>query len=117
MFRNYKKNAFAEHSYDIYAFGSLLWVLCEGTGQARPQVYSHCHDIDTMEKAVCDDGIRPGKPPDTPEAWWNLMTLCWREDRSTTMQNVQEPLLQMYFQNACTVTGSTGTGSTASPKQ
>lgn len=95
MFRNYKKGGYAETNYDIYAFGSLLWVLCEGSGQAPPQVYSHCHDIKAMENAVCK-GIRPERPPHTPDAWWDLMNLCWKEDTSN-IQIILDRLMQIHY--------------------
>ncbi|XP_031564664.1 dual serine/threonine and tyrosine protein kinase-like [Actinia tenebrosa] len=105
MFLNYQGGSHAKKMYDIYAFGSLLWVLCEGSGEARPQVYSHCYDIDAMKDAVCHQGIRPERPPKTPDAWWDLMTLCWKEDASTKMQNVLDQLLQIHYKNTCTMNG------------
>lgn len=66
--------------YDIYALGSLLWVLCEGTGNRGPKAYAECQNITTMKDAVCKDGIKPERPENTPDAWWDLMCKCWKTE-------------------------------------
>ena len=93
MFKNYGKDA-SSSSFDIYAFGSLLWVLCEGSGNSRPEAYSQCQDIDAMKVAVCEEGIKPERPPNTPNAWWNLMTRCW-SDENLNIDSVLDMLLDI----------------------
>ena len=88
MFQTYKKAIGTSSSFDIYAFGSLLWVLCEGSGNARPKAFSHCQDIEAMKFAVCDQEIIPERPQGTPDAWWELMNTCWKERSSTTIEKV-----------------------------
>ncbi|XP_031573993.1 uncharacterized protein LOC116307815 [Actinia tenebrosa] len=79
MFAKHAKSN-SSNSYDIYAFGSLLWVLCEGSGRVRPQAYSRCIDIDAMKNAVCDAKIRPERRPEMPQSLWQLMRRCWDEN-------------------------------------
>jgi len=85
MFQNYDKGGSASHTFDVYAFGSLLWVLCEGSGNARPKAYSHCQDIEAMKFAVCNQGLKPERPHGTPDAWWVLMSACWTSDADVKM--------------------------------
>ncbi|KAK3712990.1 hypothetical protein QZH41_014112 [Actinostola sp. cb2023] len=84
MFQNHGKDA-SSHTFDVYAFGSLLWVLCEGSGNARPKAYSHCQDIEAMKFAVCNQGLKPERPHGTPDAWWVLMSACWTSDADVKM--------------------------------
>lgn len=88
---------YSYNAYDIYAFGSLLWVLCEGTGTNSPQSYSHCQDMVAMKFAVCDSEIIPERPDQTPDAWWDLMVVCWKVelDSKVDIKAVLEMLLNI----------------------
>ena len=52
MHKNHSKGQGSDCSYDIYAFGSLLWVLCEGSGNRRPQAYDKYRTVAAMKVAV-----------------------------------------------------------------
>ena len=71
-------------SYDIYAFGMLLWVLCEGTGTARPEVYQDLETIEAMKKVVVE-GVVPKRLPMVSDARWELMKRCWHGRESLQM--------------------------------
>ena len=74
-------------SYDIYAFGMLLWVLCEGTGEARPQAYKTYLMNSAMEKAV-EQGVTPERPADATDACWDLMMACWKDRGKISIDEV-----------------------------
>ncbi|EDO35752.1 predicted protein, partial [Nematostella vectensis] len=63
-------------SFDIYAFGSLWWVICEGTGNKRPRAFEFCHDSESMEQATLE-GRWPERPQGVSDASWDLMVQCW----------------------------------------
>ncbi|RMX42083.1 hypothetical protein pdam_00001194, partial [Pocillopora damicornis] len=75
------------HSYDIYAFGMLLWVLFEGSGTTRPEVYQNMETTEEMREAV-EKGILPKRLPRVNDACWNLMMMCWKNRESIKMENV-----------------------------
>lgn len=87
MYQFHGKGHLSYVSYDIYAFGMLLWVLCEGTGTARPRVYQKLETIEAMQKAV-EDRITPNKLPVMDDACWELMTACWHERETLKMEHV-----------------------------
>ena len=87
MYQFHGKGHLSYVSYDIYAFGMLLWVLCEGTGTARPKVYEELETTEAMQKVVLD-GITPKKLPAMNDACWELMTGCWDERETLTIDNV-----------------------------
>ena len=78
MHRNHSKGQGSDCSYDIYAFGVLLWVLCEGSGSRRPQAYDKYSTIAAMKLAV-EKEIYPERPLNTTHACWELMTKCWQQ--------------------------------------
>ncbi|KAL9986915.1 hypothetical protein ACROYT_G001129 [Oculina patagonica] len=78
MHKNHGKGQGSDCSYDIYAFGILLWVLCEGSGKRRPQAYDRYTTVAAMKLAV-EKEIYPERPVDATEACWELMTKCWRQ--------------------------------------
>ena len=84
MYRFHGRGNLSYPSYDIYAFGMLLWVLCEGSGTARPQEYQGLETNEAMQEAV-ENGILPRKPPRTTDACWELMSKCWNERGTITM--------------------------------
>ena len=78
MHKNYSKGQGSDSSYDIYAFGVLLWVLCEGSGNRRPQTYDKYSTIAAMKLAV-EKEIYPERPLKATEACWEFMTKCWHQ--------------------------------------
>ena len=90
MYQYHGKGHLSYLSYDIYAFGMLLWVLLEGRGTSRPKVYKDMKTIQSMQAAV-ENGILPCKDdeefqiPSVSDACWSLMTRCWEDRASMTM--------------------------------
>ena len=91
MYRYHGKGQLSYPSYDIYAFGMLLWVLCEGSGKARPEVYDGLETIEAMKEAV-KKGILPTRLPMMKDACWELMSACWNARESITMEYVVSQL-------------------------
>ena len=89
MHKNHGKGQGSDCSYDIYAFGVLLWVLCEGTGSRRPQAYDGYSTVKAMKLAV-EKEIYPERPVDATDACWELMTKCWRQRCVLTAHDVCE---------------------------
>ena len=87
MYQYHGKGHLSYSSYDIYAFGMLLWVLCEGTGTARPGVYEDLESNEAMQEAV-EEGIIPKRLPVVNEACWELMTRCWDKREAMKMEDV-----------------------------
>ena len=87
MYRYHGKGHLSYPSYDIYAFGMLLWVLCEGSGKARPWVYQGLETNEATRKAV-EKGILPEKLPMITDECWELMSTCWNERETITMEFV-----------------------------
>ena len=94
MYKYHGKGHLSYRSYDIYAFGMLLWVLCEGTGTRRPEVYKDLETIEAMQKAV-EKGIIPKKLPVVSDACWELMTSCWHDRETLKMEQVVERLFMI----------------------
>ena len=78
MHKNHSRGQGSDCSYDIYAFGVLLWVLCEGSGSRRPQAYDKYSTIAAMKLAV-EKEIYPERPLNATEACWEFMTKCWHQ--------------------------------------
>ena len=87
MYQFHGKGHLSYLSYDIYAFGILLWVLCEGTGRARPDVYMGLETNDAMQTVV-EEGVIPKRLPEVSDACWELMTTCWEERETLKMEDV-----------------------------
>ena len=87
MYCYHGKGHLSYPSYDIYAFGMLLWVLCEGSGKARPRVYEGLETNEAMKEAV-EIGILPTKLPIMTDACWELMSTCWEDRKTITMEEV-----------------------------
>ena len=83
MYRYHGRGNLSYPSYDVYAFGMLLWVLCEGSGRARPQVYENL-DTKAMQQAV-ERGIFPERLSTMNDACWDLMSKCWIEREVLSM--------------------------------
>ena len=87
MYHYQRESHLSYHSYDIYAFGMLLWVLFEGSGTTRPEVYQNMETTEEMREAV-EKGILPKRLPRVNDACWNLMMMCWKNRESIKMENV-----------------------------
>ena len=96
MHKNYGKGFAIDFSYDIYAFGVLLWVLCEGSGQHRPRAYERYSTIKAMKLAV-EREIYPERPVDATVACWELMTKCWRQRCVLTADDVLKELEKVFY--------------------
>ena len=99
MYQYHGKGHLSYSSYDIYAFGMLLWVLCEGTGTRRPEVYKDLETLEDMRKVVME-GVVPKRLPVVGDACWELMSKCWNERESLQMVYLVAKL-QLIFE-ACT---------------
>ena len=95
MYESRGKGHLSNISYDIYAFGMLLWVLCEGTGTARPEVYKDLETIEAMQKVVVE-GVVPKRLPVVSEACWELMSRCWDERESLQIVHLVTKLQLIY---------------------
>lgn len=87
----YKDEDSFRASNDIYAFGMLLWVLCDGTGRSRPKAYEDYLTKLQMSKAV-QYGIIPERPQESSDACWELMKTCWKSYSEIKMGLVVEKL-------------------------
>ena len=100
MHRNHSKSLESDRSYDIYAFGTLLWVLCEGSGNHRPKAYERYNTIAAM-KVAAEKEIYPERPKDSSDACWELMTKCWRQRCVLTaveiLEGMKKILQNMYW--------------------
>ena len=95
MYQYHGKGHLSYSSYDIYAFGMLLWVICEGTGTARPEVYQNLETIAAMQEVVVK-GVVPKRLPVVSDACWELMSKCWDESDSLQMVHVVTKLQLIY---------------------
>ena len=95
MHKNHGKGQGSDCSYDIYAFGMLLWVLCEGSGNRRPQAYCRYNTIAAMKLAVEKD-IYPERPVDATDACWELMMKCWQQRCVLTAHDVCEAIKNIF---------------------
>ena len=95
MHKNHGKGQGSDCSYDIYAFGILLWVLCEGSGKRRPQAYDRYSTVAAMKLAV-EKEIYPERPVDATDACWELMTKCWQQRCVLTAHDVCEEVEHIF---------------------
>lgn len=85
MYSFHGKGCLSYPSYDIYAYGMLLWVLCEGSGYARPAVYENLSK-EELQKAV-KRGVLPERMPGMmTDACWELMMTCWLQSMTISIQ-------------------------------
>ena len=96
MHINHNKGQESDCSYDIYAFGSLSWVLCEGSGNRRPQAYDKYGTIAAMKLAV-EKEIYPDRPLDTTDECWELMTRCWRQRCVMTAHDLSQEMERVFL--------------------
>ena len=89
MYQHHGTGQLSYPSYDVYAFGILLWVLCEGSGKTRPGVYRHLETIEEMKEAV-EKKIFPKRLPEITDACWDLMWSCWDQRETIRMDSVVE---------------------------
>ena len=95
MYQYHGRGHLSYSSYDIYAFGMLLWVLCEGTGTARPEVYKDLETIEAMKKVVLE-GVVPRRLPVVSDACWELMRRCWDGRESLPMVHIVTELQPIF---------------------
>lgn len=68
-----------DNTVDVYAFGMLLWRICEGKGNQPKNVHKHFLPlVMLMMNAV--DNKTPEKLDVFPESCWNLMERCWAQN-------------------------------------
>lgn len=68
-----------DKSIDVYAFGMLLWRVCEGQGNQPQNINRHFLPlVMLMMNAV--DNKTPEKLDVFPEQCWQLMQKCWSQD-------------------------------------
>lgn len=85
MYSFHGKGCLSYPSYDIYAYGMLLWVLCEGSGYARPAMYENLSK-EELQKAV-ERGVLPERTPGMmADACWELMMTCWLQRMTISIQ-------------------------------
>ena len=87
MYQFHGRGFLACLSYDIYAFGMLFWVLCEGSGINRPISYRDMTTRQHMETAVTN-GVFPERPPGATDESWTLMETCWQRRLSVTIRYI-----------------------------
>ena len=67
-----------DNTVDVYAFGMLLWRICEGKGNQPKNVHKHVLPlVMLMMNAVHNK--TPEKLDVFPESCWNLMERCWAQ--------------------------------------
>ena len=68
-----------DKSIDVYAFGMLLWRVCEGQGNQPQNINRHFLPlVMLMMNAV--DNKTPERLDVFPEQCWQLMVRCWNQD-------------------------------------
>ena len=68
-----------DKSIDVYAFGMLLWRVCEGQGNQPQNINRHFLPlVMLMMNAV--DNKTPERLDVFPEQCWQLMESCWNQD-------------------------------------
>ena len=87
----YKNEEGWRASNDIYAFGMLLWVLCDGTGSARPKAYEDYVTKSQMSKAV-ENNVVPERPQGSSDECYELMKICWENRLEMDIGSVIERL-------------------------
>ncbi|XP_006822237.1 dual serine/threonine and tyrosine protein kinase-like [Saccoglossus kowalevskii] len=75
---------------DVYAFGILLWFICDGTG-SLPETYKH-HQANSHLLNVF--GVRPERLDKFNKQCWRLMEKCWRQEstRRVTFREITKEL-------------------------
>ena len=74
-----------DKSVDVYAFGLLLWRVCEGKGNQPENVHKHFHPLVMLFMNAVDNKT-PERLEGFPDSCWELMEKCWSakpEDRPT----------------------------------
>ncbi|XP_070553790.1 dual serine/threonine and tyrosine protein kinase-like [Ptychodera flava] len=89
-----------DKSIDVYAFGILLWFICDGTGTC-PRNYAQIRrPMDLM--FLCMDGHRPECNSKFDQSCWALMEKCWDGDasRRPTFDQIVEQLIKIKYKIA-----------------
>ena len=77
---------------DVFAFGILLWYICEGQGNHPEYVVTGANRYGLLMNTA--DGERPQRLPQISDDCWQLMTSCWEDDanRRPSIKQVIEKL-------------------------
>ena len=68
-----------DKSIDVYAFGMLLWRVCEGQGNLPKNIHRHFNPL-IMLVMNARDNKTPERLDVFPEQCWQLMERCWNQD-------------------------------------
>ena len=82
---------------DVYAFGMLLWRVCEGKGNQPQNVHRHMIPIVMLVMNAVDNKT-PERLNVFTDSCWNLMEKCWHQNPEerpsfhTVVRNLQSIL-------------------------
>ena len=68
-----------DKTIDVYAFGMLLWRVCEGQGN-QPQNVNHHRQPFVMLMLNAVDNKTPERLDVFPQSCWELMEKCWNKE-------------------------------------
>ena len=68
-----------DKTVDVYAFGMLLWRVCEGKGNQPQNVNKHFLPL-VMLMLNALENKTPERLDAFPQSCWELMEMCWTQD-------------------------------------
>ena len=68
-----------DNTVDVYAFGMLLWRVCEGKGNQPQNVHKHFLPM-VMLMLNALENKTPERLDVFPQRCWELMEKCWAQD-------------------------------------